>query len=511
MLKRNKFAVVLLGASFVLASCGGGGTSSKVSSSSSSTPASSSSTQESEKVTVTFKNGDTVLKTEEIAQGGTATSYTPTLAGKDFVDWYLTPSFSRLFDFSTKIEENLTLYAAFSVYTADPSVYYLAGSGKSPLLSVSNWGKVANDDLKFTLNDVSANAVKKNIYTITADLYVDDQFQITALSGTPLAWGRQFGYGYIANLKSVSEFISSSDGLSDSNRKKNIQVAKDGNYTITLTTYPDHDNDSEENAAAKINNVDRIDIVRNGEILVPKKEFETNFYLKGEKVTLWGDIRNSSTKMTLNAEKTAYELTRYLAAEDQFLFVSTLTDLESGEVTDGNEYIKFPNLDTESQAYFSNSNGNIKTLADGEYVFSYGVASKVLSVTFDDDKELTVGQYFVNGKIGAHNWDTVFTADFKLAPVDGVANTFVSSGIVMAADDEFTLAGFKSDATEPGDKWVNSIGNYNYSNMVAASDKNANANFEAKDQYNNIKVKTAGTYTLTFDAYSETIVMKAAA
>ena len=55
--------------------------------------------KEETKFTVEYMDGDTVLKTEEVAEGGTATAWTPEKDGQTFVGWFATPTMSVEFDF----------------------------------------------------------------------------------------------------------------------------------------------------------------------------------------------------------------------------------------------------------------------------------------------------------------------------------------------------------------------------------------------------------------------------
>ena len=78
--------------------------------------------------TVTFMDGDTVLKTEEVEDGATATEYTPTKeGGYEFVDWFATPSKNHEYDFSTPITEDVTIYAGFTLFTDDTRECYVLG------------------------------------------------------------------------------------------------------------------------------------------------------------------------------------------------------------------------------------------------------------------------------------------------------------------------------------------------------------------------------------------------
>ena len=70
--------------------------------------------------TVTFMDGDTVLKTEEVEDGATVSEYTPTKeGGYEFVDWFATPSKNHEYDFTTPITDDVTIYAGFTLFKDD--------------------------------------------------------------------------------------------------------------------------------------------------------------------------------------------------------------------------------------------------------------------------------------------------------------------------------------------------------------------------------------------------------
>jgi len=489
----KKSLVVLTLALAGLVSCKGSSISSSIAGSSSSV-ADSASTPDANKVTVTFKNGNEILKTEEIAKGGKASAFTPAApAGKTFINWYGTPTYSILFDFDKALSEDTTVFAAFSTYTADTKDYFIAGNGGSPVLSASNWGADGGADATKLVKKDVANA---NIYELTLDLYNEDMFQVTSFTDTK-AWDWQYGFGCVSSPD--MELLDCAGGLAGSTRKSNIKVKKDGNYTITFQTFPEFDD-----AATKVNNVNYLKIKRNGDLVVPKAQFTYDFYLKGEKITAWKDMYNDQTKMAMDADKDTYTLTSYIAAEDQFMFSSMKTAAD-GTVSLGDKYINYSNLDDTSKALVEASDNNIKTKTSGAYTFTYKLSTSTLAIAIDSTKGIVDGQYYINGKIGEHNWDTVFTAGFKLAADAATANTYVISNVALAKDDEFTLAKFKADATEPGDSWCNKIGSFNFANV--SPDSAAKDAFQAKDKCNNILVLTAGNYDISFNAYSSMITL----
>lgn len=61
---------------------------------------------------VNFYDDTTVLKTEKVKDGETATNWTPTKEGFEFVDWYATPNFKFAYEFEP-VHQNTSVYALF--------------------------------------------------------------------------------------------------------------------------------------------------------------------------------------------------------------------------------------------------------------------------------------------------------------------------------------------------------------------------------------------------------------
>ena len=98
-------------------------------------------------------------------------------------------------------------------------------------------------------------------------------------------------------------------------KQSNITVEYPGNYTFTLTTYPDEDyyDDNVNNGQVSISNFDTITYEYNG----PAAELSstvTEFYIKGQDITQWGDMYNPAMQMTRVGS--IYTLTVYLKADD---------------------------------------------------------------------------------------------------------------------------------------------------------------------------------------------------
>ena len=187
------------------------------------------------KVTMYDTDGKTQLDTVSVKKGEAFTAEDPKKDGYTFVGWFVTPELTRKFDPSQPIEQDTSLYAGFAKYQEDKRDFYIVGNGSGDVLKESNWGAVVGDAQKLKKEDNK----EANVYTITLDLKAGDQFQF-AMDGS---WGDQRGYGYLTTTEQDgTEYFKNSGSLGDASVKKsNIEVAVDGNYTFTLTTYPAED------------------------------------------------------------------------------------------------------------------------------------------------------------------------------------------------------------------------------------------------------------------------------
>ena len=451
--------------------------------------------------TVTYYDGTTVLKTEEVEKGGHATYWEPEAKeGMEFSDWYVDAGLNRVFDFEGEsITADRNLYAGYvAVGTDDTRTWAIVGSGQGDILSSSAWGTVITD----------VHALEKtegeNEFTITLDLYEDDQFQFA----TDTSWMNQRGFGYIpladrtltVDGEEVTPF-SGGGGIGETaDKQSNIIVEYPGNYTFTLTTYPDEDyyDDNVNNGQVSISNFDTITYEYNG----PAAELSstvTEFYIKGQDITQWGDMYNPATQMTRVGS--TYTLTVYLKAGDQVMFTSLNVDRETGESTVGTTYINVTNLDEESASLFTAAGNNMTVNTSGEYTFTYDADSKTLSAALDEDATLVEADYYLDGSFGGLSWNQSFyDPDYKFAAAGN--DVYTLDGIELAAGDEIVIQSFTQGATEEsGEK----LAAYNFRYY-----RGTDGAFEAADAGNNnynIAVVTAGTYNIEFDAYAKIITI----
>lgn len=451
--------------------------------------------------TVTYYDGTTVLKTEEVEKGGHATYWEPEAKeGMEFSDWYVDAGLNRVFDFEGEsITADRNLYAGYvAVGTDDTRTWAIVGSGQGDILSSSAWGTVITD----------VHALEKtegeNEFTITLDLYEDDQFQFA----TDTSWMNQRGFGYIpladrtmtVDGEEVTPF-SGGGGIGETaDKQSNIIVEYSGNYTFTLTTYPDEDyyDDNVNNGLVSISNFDTITYEYNG----PAAELSstvTEFYIKGQDITQWGDLYNPATQMTRVGS--TYTLTVYLKAGDQVMFTSLNVDRETGESTVGTTYINVTNLDEESASLFTAAGNNMTVNTSGEYTFTYDADSKTLSAALDEDAAPLQADYYLDGSFGGLSWNQSFyDPDYKFAAAGN--DVYTLDGIELAAGDEIVIQSFTQGATEEsGEK----LAAYNFRYY-----RGTDGAFEAADADNNnynIAVVTAGTYNIEFDAYAKIITI----
>ena len=451
--------------------------------------------------TVTYYDGTTVLKTEEVEEGGYATDWEPEAKeGMEFSDWYVDAGLNRVFDFEGEaITADRNLYAGYvAVGTDDTRTWAIVGSGQGDILSSSAWGTVITDVHMLEKTE------GENEFTITLDLYEDDQFQFA----TDTSWMNQRGFGYIpladrtmtVDGEEVTPF-SGGGGIGETaDKQSNIIVEYPGNYTFTLTTYPDEDyyDDNVNNGLVSISNFDTITYEYNG----PAAELSstvTEFYIKGQDITQWGDLYNPATQMTRVGS--TYTLTVYLKAGDQVMFTSLNVDRETGESTVGTTYINVTNLDEESASLFTAAGNNMTVNTSGEYTFTYDADSKTLSAALDEDATLVQADYYLDGSFGGLSWNQSFyDPDYKFAAAGN--DVYTLDGIELAAGDEIVIQSFTQGATEEsGEK----LAAYNFRYY-----RGTDGAFEAADADNNnynIAVVTAGTYNIEFDAYAKIITI----
>lgn len=440
-----------------------------------------------EPIKVVYYDGQTVIKELDLVQGDTAENFTPSVDGKCFLGWYGTPTFTHEFDFTQALDGDTSIFGAFVGYKKDERKWAIAGSGKSNILSSSNWGKVYKDE--HYLKNESTDT--ENIYTITVNLLKNDEFQFTdpQIDGSNVSWGHQRGAGnLVTGEKDGVKYFTPLTGFTGSPYTSNIQCNKDGKYKLTLRTYPAEDSAINAEPQNNRNYYDRIEFEYLGEYSEEVAKFETTFYLKGAKITNWGDYCNDYTTMTTTSGVAKLENV-YLEASDEFMFASLDKNLSTGEVAAGNTYIKASNL-TDAAKALVEGEGNMKVKADGYYTFEYNVEKKELNVT---KVEYTpkAGAYYIDGSFvewkGAGDDNYLFTQDSTDSHVWNSVN------ITLKVDDQLGIQYYDKPNTK-------------YNGFFASKYLVTNDAFDTSDV--NIKCKKAGTYKVVFNSYSHLITIE---
>lgn len=331
------------------------------------------------KVTFYDTDGTTVLSEEEIPNGSTATEYVPKKEGQVFMGWFATPSLAHNFDFSQALTQDTQIFAGFMEEIDDTRTFAIVGSGTSPLLSASSWGKVINEEHYLTKSE------GENVYTITLDLCEGDEFQFAIDS----AWSDQRGGGYMTATEADGvTYFQISGGLSDNSQKSNIKCAVTGNYTFILTTYPGADvydtgnsyytEETKENYNS--NPYDTIEFIYNGDMVAELGEMNVTYYIKGAIVTGWQDLYEEQYAFT--EENGIHTLTITLEEGDEFL-LTTLVE-SNGNSSVGNEYVRYTNISDEASLAVvdGTESANIIAKQAGTYTFTYDPATSSLTVEF---------------------------------------------------------------------------------------------------------------------------------
>ena len=213
------------------------------------------------KVTVTWYNGSTELKSEQVEKGSKLTAWEPTVEGKTFTGWFKEASLTQAFDFETVINEDTDIFAAFKSdeYVADANEYYLIGTGAGDM-KVSNWNH--ENSMANLMMTKDTTITDKNVYKITITMYAGDRFQIcfggdwNGQQGIGIFAGCEYADGvnpynnteYTAADKKYAEVKDAEGNVvfigGDENKNESIKwnailaEGQDGVYEFTLTTYP---------------------------------------------------------------------------------------------------------------------------------------------------------------------------------------------------------------------------------------------------------------------------------
>ncbi len=463
-----------------------------------------------EEYSVTFVDGENVLRTDTVKKGEKAISWTPSKDGYDFVGWFGEPTLTHEFDFNAPITAKTTIFAGFSAASiADIREYAIVGSGTSPILRTSDWGKVIADEHKMAKNP------DRNEYVITLDLNAGDQFQFAINT----SWHNQRGYGYLTETALADEtLVFSGTGTIGENsaKRSNIKCELSGNYTFTLITHPaddtyetSHASYTEANKEAfNVNPYDTISWVRNGDV-ADEVVVITDYFIKGASITEWKDVYNATTKMV--EENGVHTLSVYLKKGDEFMFTSQNTIGE--QISTGTEYLRSTNLDEESKAFVNETaSKNMIAVASGTYTFTYNAESKVLSVAFDASITPAAADYYIDGTFaeGVADWNGYcFNSQFKLVETEEGSGVYELNDVALKEGAQIIIQAFKQGATERGEWGTESytgLGSYNYTYLVGGGE----AFSAVGGDNNNIMILAGGNYNISFNSYSKIMTIKPA-
>ena len=410
-------------------------------------------------LTLYDNDGTTVLHTIKVEEGkAPQRPADPTKEGYVFAGWFLTPTSSKAFDFAAVMTEDAKAYAQWKMADfQDDRDWVLSGS-------VNGWGSSLDG------YHLTKKAGSGNVYELTLDLYVDDEFQLTVLlEDGSLSYSSEGARAASSHVVAGTEYMEAAGGLGT---YKNIHMIQDGNYTLSLVTDPETDNNE-------------LTIIRNGDPTGPATEHEVAHYaINGSKVTGWADSTDAKYLMNKGADG-KFTLTIELYANDEFMFVGY--EDASGELVGLANYIKSDMLAEGSAAEVqAKAGGNFTTSADGTYTFTFDPEAEKISVSYSPEFSLeavarpTTWYILGNGSVAG---SVLNNAAWGLKDEAAQGFTDLGNGVYELTLDLYVGDAFKicSDSS-----WANAR---DFSFMVEPGE-----NFKANG---NIEVLVAGKYTLT--------------
>lgn len=441
-------------------------------------------------ITVSFVDGSTTITTVKVESGQTVDMPTaPTKTGYEFVRWYATPSLTIPFDFTEQITKSTSVFAGFRSTAPDDNTWYIAGtSTMSNLFEGASWKAFTGDDAA-NLPDRLAferDAEKGNKYTLTADFYVGDQFQIL---NTVNGWGtstdhtNQIGYGYIVpeqySAETTANFYGTASVYNDAMDYANTTVGVAGNYTLTLVVDAD-------------GKLTEWGWERNGD--AAELEVTYDLFIKGAAVTGWADMLVPYHKFTPDSAKEVYTLTTGMQADDQFMFAGY-------QVGNAEETLYF-NGATVALATDEKTTAAIEKQAGGaNFVVAGGTGTYEFTITFDENNAMTLSaektadavpayDFYVKGSIGGDS-----TWAERHAMTLNAETGMYEFTTAIAANEEFIVS-----AVAPGTDAADAANekfplNTAYANARAMSESIAVSG-------NNYKATAADTFTVSVNPIS---------
>lgn len=183
----------------------------------------------------------------------------------------------------------------------------------------------------------------------------------------------------------------------------------------------------------------------------------------------------------------------YLKAEDEFMFASIVKTIETGEVSEGNKYIRANNL-TESAKELVSGTSNMKVNETGYYSFTFDYEAQTLDVVKNDSYTPVEASYYVDGNFNNRNWgieeSLKLVADSENPEVLELATPIT----VAKADEEMGIQYYNAELDSP---YVDFFG----AKYVAVASENYDLT------KNNIVFKVPGEYNISINTYSHIITI----
>ncbi|MBR2380983.1 MAG: starch-binding protein [Clostridia bacterium] len=186
-------------------------------------------------VTITWMQGQRLIKEEVVEKGTLLTEWTPEGSG-EFKGWYERP-YIKKFDFSKPVTKSMIIYASFiggddggTGETETPD-WYLIGAGKGDLGKCNNWNHEA------AAANLGLVAGEDGIYRVTLSLYAGDQFKMTNNFG----WDNEKAIDKMAGFANGSVKDADGNVVFTAGENNNFVVAEgmDGKYEITYDANAD--------------------------------------------------------------------------------------------------------------------------------------------------------------------------------------------------------------------------------------------------------------------------------
>lgn len=418
--------------------------------------------------TLTLYDGEEVYKTISVKEGELPEKpEDPTKDGYGFSGWFVTPTSQKQFDWSQTLTEDKAAYAQWKdLNYQDDRDWVISGT-------MNNWGADLTD------SHLTKKSGTGNVYEITLDMYVGDEFQLTVLlSDGTLAYSSEGARAAFSHVVDGKDYVEGAGGLG---AYKNITVKQDGNYTLSLVSAAETDQNE-------------LTIIRNGDVQNEQEEHEVATYaIKGNKVTGWADSTDEQYLMSKGSDG-KYTLTIQLYANDEFMFVAY--ENADGVLSALTQYIKSDVLAEGSCTQVAaKEGGNFTTSANGTYTFTYDPEANQVSVEYSSEFSLEVAErpttWYILGN-GSTAGSVLATSAWGLNDESAQKLADNGSGVY-----QITLNLYEGDEFQicSSGSWSDKHG---YDSLV-----DPGTNFE---KGGNITVKVSGNYTLTLtiDADDET-------